>query len=106
MLECGVYMADLGLDFKSPKQSSVKKWKIIEGLYTIGKCFYSCGCNGIGYIPQNPKDYELYLQSALDDYENQIANYQNKTLNECRNKAERIKYWSRKVQTIKAVLSG
>ena len=103
--QCAGYMADLGLDFKSPKQIAVKEWKIIEGLYTIGKSFYSCGCNGIGYIPQNPKDYMLYLQNVLGDYENQIVYYQNKKLDEYRDKAERIKYWSDRVQTIKAELS-
>jgi len=102
--QCGNYMADLGLDFKSPKQTAVKEWRIIEGLYTIGKSFYSCGCNGIGYIPQNPNDYEAYLQNVLKGYQEQIAFLQNKPLSECRDKAEQVRYWSDQVQTIKAEL--
>lgn len=98
--QCGGYMADLGLDFKSPKQSAAKQWRIVEGLCTIGKSFYSCGCNGIGYIPQSHKDYKMYLQNVLAGYQEQIAYYQNKTLSELPDKAERITYWSERVQTI------
>jgi hypothetical protein len=104
--QCGGYMADLGLDFKSPKQTAVKEWRIIKGLYTIGMSFHSCGCNGIGYIPQNPKDYELYLENVLGNYQKQIAYYQNKTLNECGDKIERIRYWSDQIQTVEAELPG
>jgi hypothetical protein len=102
--QCGRYMADLGLDFKAPKKTALKEWKIIEGLYTIGRSFYSCGCIGIGYIPQKPKDYCLYLKRVLHDYQKSITYYQNKTIEECNDKAERIKYWSDKVQLVKAEL--
>ncbi len=103
--ECGNYMADLGLDFKSPKKTAVKEWKIIEELYTIGISFHSCGCQGIGYIPQNPKEYKLYLNNILREYENSIAYYQKQTPEECRDKTERIKYWSERTETIKAELA-
>lgn len=102
--QCGSYMADMGLDFKSPKKTAVQEWAIIQGLYTIGKCFYSCGCNGIGFIPQKPKDYELYLKSALRDYEDSISYYQSKTKEECMDKAERISYWSNRAKAVKAEL--
>jgi hypothetical protein len=102
--ECGNYMADLGLDFKSPKKNAIKEWKIIQELYTIGISFHSCGCQGIGYIPQNPKQYKLYLNNILREYENSIAYYQKQTPGECRDKTERIKYWSERTETIKAEL--
>jgi hypothetical protein len=59
--ECGELMTDLGLDFKAPKKDKTKEWEIIKGLYRIGKSFYSCGCNGIGYVPKNEKEYKEYL---------------------------------------------
>jgi uncharacterized C2H2 Zn-finger protein len=102
--ECGNYMADLGLDFKSPRKQAVKEWKIIEGLYTIGKSFYSCGCNGIGYIPQNPRDYKAYLKNLLQEYEGDISYCQNQTLDEYKDKAERINHWSEQAQEIKQEL--
>ena len=98
-------MADLGLDFKSPKKAAENEWKIIQGLYTIGRSFYSCGCNGIGYIPQHPRDYQVYLNNVLQEYENSIAYYQSKPVTECQDKADRIKYWSEKAAAVKEELA-
>jgi len=103
--QCGEYMADLGLDFKSPGKSAENEWKIIKGLYTIGRSFYSCGCNGIGYIPQHPLDYQIYLNNILQEYENSIAYYQNKTIKEYPDKTERITYWSQNAATVKAEIA-
>jgi DNA-directed RNA polymerase subunit RPC12/RpoP len=103
--ECGGYMANLGFDFKSPRKTAVKEWKIIEGLYTIGKSFYSCGCIGPGYIPQNPIEYKLYLNNVLTEYENTILQLQNQSLEACADKLERITYWSEKVVLVKGELS-
>lgn len=99
--ECRALMADLGLDFKAPKKTAIKKWKIVEGLFKLGKCFLSCGCDGIGYIPQNPKDYEVYLQKVLKEYEDSIVYYQNKTETEYPDKMERINYWNERILNVK-----
>lgn len=99
--ECRAVMADLGLDFKAPKKTAIKKWKIVEGLFKLGKCFLSCGCDGIGYIPQNPKDYEVYLQKSLKEYEDSIVYYQNKTETEYPDKMERINYWNERILNVK-----
>jgi hypothetical protein len=98
--ECGGYMVDLGYDFRSPKKTAVKEWAIIEGLYTIGKSFYSCGCNGPGYIPKEPADYAAYLKRMLRTYEGEIHACQEKTLEECPDKAE-INYWSDKATLVR-----
>ena len=103
--ECGELMADLGLDFKSPKKTAIKEWKIIEGLYTIGINFYSCGCIGIGYVPKSPKAYEQYLKNRLMHYENSIAFYQTKTKKEYNDKVQRIKYWTEQANLVKAELT-
>lgn len=100
--ECGNLMADLGLDFKAPKKTAVKEWKIVESLFKIGKSFHTCGCYGIGYIPQNPKDYEAYLKRILEEYENILVSYQNKTEIECTDKMERINYWSERISKIRS----
>ncbi|HCA07549.1 hypothetical protein [Chryseobacterium sp.] len=100
--ECGNLMADLGWDFKAPKKTAVKEWKIVEGLFVIGRCFHSCGCDGIGYIPQNPKDYEEYLKNTLEEYKNNVLSGQNKTNREFPGKREYIQFWTRKVSDVKA----
>jgi DNA-directed RNA polymerase subunit RPC12/RpoP len=99
--ECGNVMADLGRELKAPKKTAVKEWKIIEGLYKIGKHFHTCGCDGIGYIPQNPKDYEVYLKNMLEEYRKHLISEQNKTESEVPDKMERINYWVEKISKIK-----
>lgn len=102
--QCGTYMADLGLDFKAPKKNDIKEWKIIEGLLRVGKCFYSCGCSGIGYIPKKQKDYESYLEAMLQEYESSLAYYQNSTAEEYKDRSTRIRYWAAKIKLVKKEL--
>lgn len=72
--ECGELMADLGLDFKAPKKNQVKEWDIIKGLHKSGKTFYSCGCDGIGYIPKNKDAYKDYLIKNRTYYQKRLEN--------------------------------
>jgi hypothetical protein len=51
--ECANLMANMGLDFESPKKKDLKAWKHIETLYKVGITFHSCGCSGPGYIPRD-----------------------------------------------------
>lgn len=99
--ECSSVMADLGKDFKAPKKTAVKEWKIVESLFKTGKCFHSCGCDGIGYIPKNPKDYETYLNDVLKTYQEHLASCQKNSIEEFPKKNEEINYWSDKIQIIK-----
>lgn len=103
--ECAYTMANLGHDFKAPKVSAKKEWEIIEGLYRIGKTFLSCGCDGIGYIPKNEKDYKDYLKNVLTDYNDSIKYYQNITSEEYPDKMERINYWSEKKMKLETELN-
>lgn len=103
--QCGELMADMGLDFKSPRKTAIKEWTIIEGLYGIGISFHGCGCSSIGYVPKNPKAYETYLKNILTRYENSIAFYQNKTTREYSDKAQRINYWTEQANLVKAELT-
>lgn len=51
--ECGNIMADMGLDFESPKKKDIKAWNHITLLYQVDITFHSCGCSGPGYIPRD-----------------------------------------------------
>lgn len=99
--ECSSMMADMGKDFKAPKKTALKEWKIIESLFKTGKCFHSCGCDGIGYIPENPKDYETYLNNILKTFQEYLAACQKTPIEKCPEKNEEIKYWSDNIQKIK-----
>lgn len=98
--QCAGIMADLGLDFKAPKKTAVKEWKIVEGLVTIGKHFYSCGCDGIGYIPKSPRDYEAYLNKVLNEYDGHLKWNQARTAEDCGDKNAILAHWSAKIKTV------
>ena len=61
-------MANMGLDFKSPKKDDLKAWEHMQSLYVVGITFHSCGCSGPGYIPATTEKLIEYLQSKKDKY--------------------------------------
>ena len=42
--ECGTLMANMGLDFESPKKNNINEWNHLRSLYSVGITFHSCGC--------------------------------------------------------------
>lgn len=62
--QCKTLMADMGLDFKSPKKDNIKSWDHVSLLFEIGITFHSCGCSGPDYIPKNKETlFELSYQT-------------------------------------------
>ena len=41
--DCGKPMVDMGLDFKSPRQSDIEQWKVLDALSREGFTFHGCG---------------------------------------------------------------
>lgn len=39
--QCGDLMANMELDFESPKKDNIKEWNHIKELYSVGITFYS-----------------------------------------------------------------
>jgi DNA-directed RNA polymerase subunit RPC12/RpoP len=66
--ECGGIMADMGLDFESPKRNDLKAWEHIRNLYISGITFHSCGCTGPGYIPKDYESLVSYLERIKGQY--------------------------------------
>lgn len=66
--QCGLLMANLGLDFKPPKKDDAKGWEMVAKLWEVGVTFHSCGCGGPGYRPREPREYRAFLQGMLDSY--------------------------------------
>lgn len=96
--ECASPMADLGLDFKAPKKTKVEEWAVIKGLFRTGKAFYACGCDGIGYIPKNEKEYREYLLQNRECYQKHLGR-RDKALSE----KEQAHYLTRFTQLIKMI---
>ena len=51
--ECGKDMVNLGKDLRFPKKERIEQWEAIEYLANQHFSFFTCGCSGIGIIPQN-----------------------------------------------------
>ncbi|AWK03397.1 hypothetical protein HYN56_03825 [Flavobacterium crocinum] len=66
--ECGELMANMGLDFESPKKDDLKKWDHLKSLYSVGITFHSCGCSGPGYIPNSKEKLIEYFERLKEGY--------------------------------------
>lgn len=66
--DCGLLMADMGLDFRPPSKSDRKGWATAEALWDVGETFHSCGCSGPGYRPRNPAALEAFFRARLQEY--------------------------------------
>ncbi|MFD2564947.1 hypothetical protein [Aquimarina rubra] len=61
-------MANMGLDFESPKKTDTKAWAHMATLYEVGITFHSCGCSGPGYIPNDSKALISYFEEIKERY--------------------------------------
>jgi len=66
--ECRELMANMGLDFESPKKDDLKKWEHLKSLYSVGITFHSCGCSGPGYIPNSKEKLIEYFEEIKKTY--------------------------------------
>lgn len=77
--QCAKPMAEMGHDFKAPKQADLDQWEKVRILHAHGFSFHSCGCCGPGYRPtelaevfdfveskRSKSDGELQLQQILE----------------------------------------
>jgi hypothetical protein len=99
-------MIDMGLDFKPPRQSDVKAWRIFQGMYRVGHAFHTCGCVGPGWIPKSTSDYREYLASRKKHYEEQLEGIQNSSDASPEAKKEAAEYWSSRIEAVDQELMG
>lgn len=91
--DCGSFMANMGLDFESPKKDDIKKWEHIKSLYTVGIAFHSCGCSGPGYIPNSKEKIFEYFGDLKEKYLKNIDFWRTRT--EPTNKKETDRDWDK-----------
>src|SRR5690606_16670562 len=70
--QCAELMANMGLDFASPKKNDMKAWDHLKTLYAVGITFHSCGCSGPGYIPNDKKALIAYFEGMKQEYLKQL----------------------------------
>lgn len=94
--QCGGLMADMGLDFASPKKDDIREWEYIRSLYSVGMAFHSCGCTGPGYIPNSSEKLIAYFNEKLEVYNAELSFWRQRKEpeNEKEVQRENSKYWS------------
>jgi hypothetical protein len=70
--QCGQLMANMGLDFQSPKKDDIKAWKHIKNLYSVEITFHSCGCTGPGYIPKTKDKLIDYFEELIQVFKTNL----------------------------------
>lgn len=102
--QCGDLMANMGLDFESPKKDDLKKWEHIKSLYSVGITFHSCGCSGPGYIPNSKEKLIEYFEDLKDTYLNNIDFWRTRTepTNKIEHNKDNQRNWA-KLSTISSV---
>jgi hypothetical protein len=53
---CGGEMANLGRDLRLPAKTKDEEWRCIKYLVDNKYNIYSCGCQGIGFVPHKMQD--------------------------------------------------
>ncbi|WP_290963111.1 hypothetical protein [Flavobacterium sp.] len=87
--ECGELMANMGLDFESPKKDDLKKWEHLKSLYSVGITFHSCGCGGPGYIPNSKEKLIEHFEEIKKTYFKNMEFWRNRVEPETKKEIER-----------------
>lgn len=110
--QCGLLMANMGMDFAPPKKTDIKAWKTLESLYAVGVTFHSCGCSGPGWRPREPIELVAFLEARLGEYEASWARAVRdpdyleplRARGEEADRAAAIDYWRDRVEAVRGEL--
>jgi hypothetical protein len=105
--QCGLLMADLGLDFKAPKKDDLKAWAVLEKLWVVDVTFHSCGCSGPGYRPRSERDYRAFLEQLAHDYRQTLEAWRTTeavSAKLARNREEALATWRARLTAVEEAL--
>lgn len=105
--QCGLLMANMGLDFKPPKKDDAKGWDMAAKLWEVGLTFHSCGCGGPGYRPRDPHEYRAFLEKTLEGYLTVLRRHMDDAPTTGKGRArqqEAIATWRENIKRIEAAL--
>jgi hypothetical protein len=101
--QCGLLMADMGLDFAPPKTDDERAWAAAAMLYDVGETFHSCGCGGPGYRPRDPKKLVAFFAERRSEYERHLSGWLRAEPSPARGAAQRdeaIRTWRRRIERL------
>jgi len=96
--ECSGQAHDLGRDFRPPPRRDAQAWSAVEAIYALGHRFHTCGCDGPGFIPSNPREYRDYLELRRREYQSSYDAAQ--ACDHPQTRLERSAYWHERVDRI------
>jgi hypothetical protein len=76
---CRVIMTNLGRDLRLPKKEEKEQWKCIKYLVDHNYNIYSCGCQGIGFIPHKIEEAIDLVASVAINHKKHLYNQEIKT---------------------------
>ncbi|MBU0553747.1 hypothetical protein KKF91_05745 [Myxococcota bacterium] len=103
--QCGALMANMGLDFKPPPMKDACAWRVLQGLYTAGLTFHSCGCSGPGYRPRSPQAYQRFLEETRAGYLSALRRWVSDQDAAVEARAEAIASWRARLARVEAALA-
>jgi Zn finger protein HypA/HybF involved in hydrogenase expression len=68
---CGSEMFNLGRDLRLPTKTKDEQWRCIKYLYDNQYNIYSCGCQGIRFVPHKMED----AIELVKEFKDQLPNY-------------------------------
>ena len=80
---CGHEMANLGRDLRLPAKHKDEQWACIKYLVDNKYNIYSCGCQGIGFVPHKMED----AIELVAEYKKRDSVYQQKEALEAKRRA-------------------
>jgi hypothetical protein len=103
--QCRAPMADMGKDFQAPPRRDAKAWRTAEQLWEIGETFHSCGCQGPGYRPRDPRGFRRFLDTRRREYTELLEHWMLRLREGSDPEAERaVTHWRERLATIEAAL--
>jgi hypothetical protein len=107
--QCGLLMANMGLDFAPPKMSDTKGWTAAAALFEVGETFHSCGCSGPGYRPRDPRELAAFFAERLAEYRDQLTAVDRERPASVTRELERrnaIAAWRARIEKLEAALQA
>jgi hypothetical protein len=97
---CGGEMENLGRDLRLPAKTKNEEWKCIKYLVDNKYNIYSCGCQGIGFVPHKMEDAIELVREYAGSYERAQKVEETRRKFEEKAKAKRDRAKARKTEAL------
>jgi hypothetical protein len=86
---CGGEMANLGRDLRLPTKTKDEQWRAIKYLYDNKYNIYSCGCQGIGFVPHKLSEAVQLVEDSKQRWKQYFIDEAKKEKQEAKEKARK-----------------